>query len=150
VTPLVKRAVFWLIIVISASLLWQVVKSGPNKQQLPEISYSEFLSKVESGSISKVIISKNQIDGRYRDDQSFRVTAPASQEGMLQILHQKGVEIWFKDATSGDSSTWVMNFAPIILLGVLWFFMIRQMNLRKVQKQDGAVSQKADNRWPNT
>jgi len=149
VTPLVKRAVFWLVIVISASLLWQVVNSSPHRQQVPEISYSEFLSKVETGSVSKVTISKNQIDERYRDDQTFRVTAPTSQEGMLQILHQKGVEIWFREATSGDSSTWVMNFAPIILLGVLWFFMIRQMNSRKVQKQEGAVSQNADSRWSN-
>jgi cell division protease FtsH len=147
VIPTVKRLVFWVVLAISALLLWQVVKSSPNRQQIPEISYSEFLSKVETGSVSKVIISKNQIDGRYRDDQSFRVTAPTSQEGMLQVLHQKGVEIWFRDAPSGDSSTWVMNFLPIILLGALWFFMIRQMNLRKVQKQEGAMSQSADSGW---
>ena len=147
--PTVKRAVFWVVIVITALLLWQVVKSSPNRQHMPEISYSEFLSKVESGSVSKVVISKNQIDGRYRDDQSFRVTAPTSQEGMLQILHQKGVEIWFRDAPVGDPSTWLVNFLPLILLGALWFFMIRQMNLRKVQKQEGAVSQNADNRWSN-
>jgi cell division protease FtsH len=149
VTPGVKRAVFWLVTVISVFLLWQVVKSSPNRQEIPEISYSEFLSKVETGSVSKVIISKNQIDGRYRDDRYFRVTAPTSQEGMLQILHQKGVEIWFRDAPSGNWSTWVMNFVPLILLGALWFFMIRQINLRKVQKQEGAVSQGADSRWSN-
>jgi cell division protease FtsH len=141
--------VFWLVIVISTFLLWQVVKSSPNRQKIPEISYSEFLSELETGNVSKVIISKNQIDGRYRDDRSFRVTAPTSQEGMLQILHQKGVEIWFRDAPSGDWSTWVMNFVPIVLLGALWFFMIRQINLRKVQKQEGAVSQSADSRWSN-
>lgn len=147
--PTVKRAVFWLVMVISALLLWQVVKSSPNRQQIPEISYSEFLTKAETGSVSKVIISKNQIDGRYRDDQSFRVTVPSSQEGMLQILHQKGVEIWFRDAPGGDSSTWLVNFLPLILLGALWFFMIRQVNLRKVQKQEGPVSQNTDNRWSN-
>jgi cell division protease FtsH len=149
VTPLIKRAVFWLVIVISVFLLWQVLKSSPNTQKIPEISYSEFLSELETGNVSKVIISKNQIDGRYRDGRSFRVTAPTSQEGMLQILHQKGVEIWFRDAPSGDWSTWLMNFVPIILLGALWFFMIRQINLRKVQKQEGAVSQSADSRWSN-
>jgi hypothetical protein len=42
-----------------------------------------------------------------------------------------------------------MNFVPLILLGALWFFMIRQINLRKVQKQEGAVSQGADSRWSN-
>jgi ATP-dependent Zn protease len=65
--------VFWLVTVISAFLLWQVVKS-PNRQKIPEISYSEFLSELEAGNVSKVVISKNQIDGRYRDDRSFRVT----------------------------------------------------------------------------
>jgi cell division protease FtsH len=141
--------VFWLVTMISAFLLWQVMKSSPNRQKIPEISYSEFLSELETGNVSKVIISKNQIDGRYRDNRSFLVTAPTSQEGMLQILRQKGVGIWSRDAASGDWSTWVMNCVPIILLGALWFFMIRQINLRKAQKQEAAVSQSADSRWSN-
>jgi len=40
----IKTVVFWCVIMLSAFLLWQVVKSGQNQQRTPEISYSEFLS----------------------------------------------------------------------------------------------------------
>jgi cell division protease FtsH len=149
VNPVIKTAVFWLVIAAVAFLLWQGVTRSPNAPKIPEISYSEFLSEVEAGNVSKVIIIRNRIDGSYRDDRSFRVTAPASQEGMLQTLHQKGVEIWFRDAPSGDWSTSVMNLLPLILLGILWFYMIRQINLRKAQKPEGAVSQSSGTRWWN-
>jgi cell division protease FtsH len=135
VVSTVKTVVFWLVIGIAALLLWQVVKGGQNGQKIPEISYSEFLSQVESGNVSKVTISKSQVTGRYRNNDLFRVTAPTSQEGMLQILHEKNVEIWFTDAAAGDWPTWLMNLAPLVLLAALWFFMIRQLRLRQTQGQ---------------
>ena len=122
----VKTVVFWLVIVISGFLLWQVVKSG-GEQRVPETSYSEFLSQVEGGNVRKVTISKTQIIGTYGDGRSFRVVAPMSQEEMLQTLHHNNVEIWFMDTADASWPTWLLNIAPLILLAALWFFMIRQM-----------------------
>jgi cell division protease FtsH len=130
----IKTVVFWAVIVVSAYLLWQVVKSGGNVQA-PEISYSEFLSQTESGNVGKVTISGTHITGIYRDSRTFRVTAPTSQEGMLQTLHQKNVEIWFRDSAEGNWPSWLLNLAPLILLAALWFFMIRQMKQRRPQTQ---------------
>ena len=76
----VKTVAFCAVIMVSAFLLWQAVKSDKNGARPPEISYSEFLSQVEAGSISKVVIGKAKIDGQYRDGRSFRVTGPSSQK----------------------------------------------------------------------
>ncbi len=143
----IKAAVFWLVILVSAFLLWQTVRRSPNQQATPEISYSEFLSQVEAGNVTKVTISRNQIYGRSRDNSSFRVTAPTNQEGMLLTLRQKNVEVWFKDSASVDRSTWLLNLAPLFLLAALWFFMIRQMRARQVQTQADGTVQNADTRW---
>lgn len=123
----VKILVFWLVIVISAGMLWQVVKSGGTQQQPPEISYSEFLSQVDAGNVLKVTISRNEVVGKYRDLNSFRVIVPANQEAILQSLRAKNVEIWFRDVRLEGWPAWVMNLAPMILLAALWFFMIRQL-----------------------
>ncbi len=144
----VKAVVFWLVIMLSAFLLWQVVQKGPNQQTIPEISYSEFLSQVEAGNVAKVTISNSQVNGIYRDNSSFRVTAPTHQEAMLQTLRQKNVEIWFRDTASGDRMSWLLNIAPLLLLAALWFFMIRQMKSRQVQRET-AGAQSSDNRWLN-
>jgi cell division protease FtsH len=135
VDPSVKKVVFWLVIVISAFLLWQSVRTGPNQQRIQEISYSEFLSQVDSGNVSKVTILGTHVNGQYRDGQSFQVTAPSSQEGMIRALREKNVEIWFKDTSNGGWPAWLLNLAPLILLAALWFFMIRQMKQRQNPSQ---------------
>ena len=146
----IKTVVFWLVIVLSAFLLWQVVKSDHNEQKTPEISYSEFLSQIDAGNVAQVTISKAHAYGKYRDGSSFRVTAPTSQEGMLQALHQKNVEIWFRDdATSGGWPAWLLNLAPLILLAALWFFMIRQLHARQARTRKDEGTGGTDNRWPS-
>jgi hypothetical protein len=49
---------------------------------------------------------------------------------MLELLQQKGAEIWFRDTSQGTWGTWIMNLAPLALLAALWFFMIRQMQTK--------------------
>jgi len=145
----IKAVVFWLVIMVSAFLLWQVVRGSPNQQTTPEISYSEFLSQVEAGNVAKVTISKNQVYGRYRDNSSFRVIAPTNQEGLLLTLRQKNAEVWFRDTAGADWPTTLLNLAPLFLLAALWFFMIRQMRSRQVRKQTDGTAQSTETGWPS-
>jgi cell division protease FtsH len=123
----VKTVVFWAVIVVSAFLLWQVVKSGANEPRTPEISYSQFVSQIASGQISKVTIAGSVVRGYDTKGASFRVIAPPNQSTMLESLQEHGVEIWFKEAPEQGWPNWIMNLMPLVLLAALWFFMIRQM-----------------------
>ena len=144
----IKTVVFWSVIVVSAFLMWQVVKNGSNQQQTPEISYSEFLSQVEAGNVARVTISQNEVYGAYGDRSSFRVIGPAGQEGMLQLLRQKNVEIWFRNTSGGSWPAQLLgSWAPLILLAALWFFMIRQMQQRRPQTRTDSSTGPVDTRW---
>ena len=48
----IKAVIFWAVIVVSAFLLWQQVRTSVDKPagQVSEISYSAFLSQVAAGS----------------------------------------------------------------------------------------------------
>jgi cell division protease FtsH len=129
--PVVKTVVFWSVIVASAFLLWQTVKSGGPAQAVPEISYSDFLARVASGQISKVTIAGNVVRGSTANGGSFRVVVPSNQFAVLQALQEHGVEIWFKETPEQGWPTWILNLAPLILLAALWFFMIRQVQRRR-------------------
>ena len=136
----IKSVVFWVFIGISALLLFQVVRSDPAKDREPEISYSRFMSEAEAGNVSSVTIAGSRIQGQYRDGKgTFRLTGPNNPGVFLDILRARGVEIWFRE-TSGDSPPFQMlgTWAPLILLGALWFFMIRQM------QRKGAVARPGD------
>jgi cell division protease FtsH len=131
VNKAVKTVVFWAVIVISAMLLFQVVKAKPAEQSTPQISYSQFMAAVESGDVVKVTIAGNRIRGQYRNNGVFWLFGPANQSLFLDLLRDKGVEVWFKDA---GADSWPLQllgtWAPMLLLGALWFFMIRQMRRR--------------------
>ena len=132
-----KRVIFWLVILGSAFLLWRVVKTNPRDNNVAEISYSHFLRQVADGHVTKVVISSNVVRGYDDQGNRFKVFGPANQSAMLEVLQQHDVDIWFDELPEPTWGTWLMNLAPLILLGALWFFMIRQ--LRKSGKYGAAA-----------
>ena len=123
-----KAVLFWAVIVVSAFLLWQTVKSGSTARVVPTISYSDFLARVASGQVSSVTIVGSVVTGLDAKGSSFRVIAPANQTAMLDALQQHGVDVWFKETTEQGWPSWILNLAPLVLLAGLWFFMIRQVH----------------------
>ena len=123
----VKTVVFWLVIVLSAFLLWQVVKTSGGGQKDSEVNFSQFMNDVNQGTIQKVTINGQEVRGEYSNKTKFHTTVPANYPDMYKTLSDKHVAIEVKDATGGGWPSWLFNLAPIILLAALWFFMIRQM-----------------------
>jgi cell division protease FtsH len=128
VNSTVKTIVFWLVIVLSCVLLWQVVKAGGSGSKEREINFSEFMSQVNQGNVSEVTLIGTEVRGKYRNDkQGFHTTVPANYPEMIKQLQDKNVNITVKDVQSGNWPTWLLNLSPLILFGALWFIMIRQM-----------------------
>ena len=139
----VKAVVFWFVIGVTALLLWQNVKAPSADRRIPLISYSQFMSDVEAGSISTVKISGTVIQGEYRDGKGrFRVNGPSNQALFLDDLRRKGVEIWFTESTEASLPLQLLGtWAPLILLGALWLYMIRQMQNRGSISKSGGTAQ---------
>ena len=124
----VKTILFWLVIVLSCVLLWQVVKAGSSGAKEAEINFSEFMSQVNQGNVSDVTLNGTEVRGRYRaDKKGFHTTVPSNYPDMIKQLQDKGVMITVKDTQSGNWPAWLLQIAPLVLFGALWFIMIRQM-----------------------
>ena len=124
----VKTVVFWLVIVISAILLWQVVRTSSTGQKEKPINFSEFLTEVDQGNVSEVTITAQEVRGKFKNQTTFNTTAPANYPDMIKNLRDKGVNINIRDVTNGSWPLQLLGtWAPLILLAALWFFMIRQM-----------------------
>jgi cell division protease FtsH len=127
VNSTVKTVAFWLVIVLSAFLLWQVVKAGGTGQKPTAINFSQFMTNVERGDVKDVTITGMEVQGKNKDGSAFYTTAPANYPDMIKTLSDKGVTMTFRDSSGGGWPSWLLNLAPLILLAALWFFMIRQM-----------------------
>jgi cell division protease FtsH len=126
VNSTVKTVVFWLVIVLSGVLLWQVVKAGSSGTKESEINFSQFLADVDQSKVNEVTMIGQEVRGKLNDKSGFHTTVPANYPDMYKILQDKKVNITVKDPASGGYS-WLLNLAPFVLLGALWFIMIRQM-----------------------
>ncbi len=124
----VKTVVFWLVIGLSALLLWQVIQAGRSGQKVQDINFTQFMSDVDQGKVREVTVDGMQVSGKHLDNSAFHTTVPANYPDMIKVLRDKGVNITFKDASNGSWPLQLLGtWAPLILLGALWFFMIRQM-----------------------
>jgi len=129
VNSTVKTVIFWLVIVLSAFLLWQVVRTGSSGSQKEQtIAFSQFLSDVDQGNVGEVTITAQEVRGKFKDGRLFNTTAPVNYPDMIKSLREKGVNINIHDVTNGSWGLQLLGtWAPLILLAALWFFMIRQM-----------------------
>ena len=137
----IRNIAFWLVIVLSAVLLWQVVKAGGSGNKEAEISFSKFLQDVEHGDVSEVTIVGSEVHGKYKSGGAgFRTTAYANDSEMIKNLRENGVNINVKDKPDNGWPTYLLNLSPLILFAALWFVMIRQMQIRRVKAWHSATT----------
>jgi len=130
VNSTVKTVLFWLLIGVSALLLWEVVKGARDGQKDKELTVTEFMSDVDQNAIGEITVNGMEVRGKLHDGSPFHTTAPSNYftPELLKSLQSKNVKIVFRDINSGSLPLQLLGtWAPLILLGALWFFMIRQM-----------------------
>ncbi len=107
-----------------------MVKSARDGQKDAELNVSQFMTDVDQGNIRELTVNGMEVRGKHKDGSAFHTTAPSNYftPEMLKNLQSKGVNITFRDINSGSLPLQLLGtWAPLILLGALWFFMIRQM-----------------------
>jgi len=120
-----KNLTLWLVISLMMILLFQIFKK--ETKQTGQLSYSEFLTMVEQGEVSRVTIQGDKISGTSNQGRFFRTFAPKDLE-LIKILRNKEIEI---SAKPDDASPWYMtilvSWFPMLLLIGVWIFFMRQM-----------------------
>ena len=125
----VKTIMFWVFILICLMLLWGVVSRGAGVGKEPEYSYSELLDKVQAGLVQDVTIQGTELHGHLKASpkEQFHTTLSGSTDSLTKDLHDNKVGITFKDPQSNLLLPILFNVGPFVLIGAIWFFMLRQM-----------------------
>ena len=127
-SPNVRNFALWVIIFLLVLALVTLFQSPGSRNPAQEMSYSQFLSEVEGGRVSSVMISGPEISGSLSDGRLFQSYAP-NDPGLVQKLTEKGVNFSAKPLT--DGMPWylalLINWLPLIIVMAAWFFLSRQM-----------------------
>jgi cell division protease FtsH len=128
VNSTVKTIVFWVLIAGCLIVLWRMVQSGVGVGKDSEIPFSKFMSDAQQGQISDVTVVSNEVRGHYRTGKAaFHTIVPSNYPDMYKVLEDHQVSVTIKDSQGGAWLSILINLSPILLLGALWFFMLRQM-----------------------
>ena len=124
----VKTAVFWVVMLCTAVLLWRVVQTG-NAAGEKRLTYTEFYKEVKAGSVESVTISNgNQVTGKLKGSgDTLRTVLPSDYPGIIDVLQDSGVVIEVKESSTPTWLSFLINASPFILLFGFWIFMMRQM-----------------------
>ena len=91
------------------------------------LNYSDFITAVDAGKVKSVVISGNDVIGKYADGKEFRTYRPTD-ASISETLIEKKVEVSAKPEE--EKFSWFSIFIswfPLILLVGVWIFFMRQM-----------------------
>ena len=125
----VKTIMFWVFILICLMLLWGVVQRGTSMGKDTEVPYSDLLDKIDSQQVQDVAIQGTDLTGHLKANpkDQFHTTIPQSTDSLIQKLSAAKVHFQIKKEQGNLLLPILFNVGPFVLLGAIWFFMLRQM-----------------------
>ncbi len=123
----VKTVIFWVFIFACLILLWQVFQKSSSSGHDQDVSFSTFLQDAKSGQVQDATVTGGDVHGKLKAGTPYHVMVPANYPHLYDILEENHVSVTVRD---NQGSSWLpilINFAPLLIIGALWFFMLRQM-----------------------
>ena len=100
---------------------------GPRESNEKNISFSEFISQIESGSVLEVTIRGSQIHGVSDTNGSFQTQVP-NYPALFEILDRHQVRVQVEPTDQTNLFMAILNsWLPMILIIGIWLFFMRQV-----------------------
>jgi len=131
------KSLLWVALIVAFLAVWSIL--SPDKQPMTEVSYSDFLTLVNSDKINSTKIDSVTIDnGEYMftilDFKSNKIIKKYAQgptkvdDELIKTLQKKNVKINFKKPESGSMFSYLfVSLLPILLIIAFFYYMSRQI-----------------------
>ncbi len=121
-----RAGVFWLLVVLGMVLLF--IQFSPNRQAGAPVEFADFWDKLEAGQVEKVTIRGQTLTGEYVDGGHFTSVGPPESDQLSRDLREHGVIAnWDEAEDESLLLTAVFTFLPIIVMVVVFFWFMRQL-----------------------
>lgn len=123
-----RHAVFWLLFIFLFFILYGAFKGPP--EHASQVSYSEFLQKVEKGEVASVEIEGSTITSVLKDDGVKQTTTAPKHDDLIELLRKGNVTISVKEDPEQPWYFYVLvQLLPVLLLVGIWIFFLRQVQI---------------------
>ena len=125
-----KTLLLWVVVILVMAFVMKTIEQGARPAR--QINFSQFVAAVEKDNISEVTFQgENTIQGRFKEGYEngafFELTGNTGDE-TFRLLREKGIIPNYKrEEKQGLLSTILINWFPMILLFVIFYFFLRQL-----------------------
>jgi cell division protease FtsH len=121
-----RNLAIWGVIVVVLIGLYSMMTGGSQAAGAGQISYSQLLSRVDSGEVKSATIRGAAVEIKDASGKTFTAVTPNNQDDLVKRLEGQGADIQVKSAGGGLLGLF-LNSLPILLLIGVWIFFMRQM-----------------------
>ena len=121
-----KTILFWILILATAVLLYQVVQhtSSGREQVFP---FSRFLEEIDRNNVKEVTIADSDIRGHLGSGETFKTVMPMDYPELINMLRDKHIQITGEKPSQSPWLAALVSWAPFLFLIGFWIFFMRQM-----------------------
>lgn len=123
-----RSLLIWGVIALILIVSFSLFNGDSQRSGGGELSYSEFLQKVENNELQAVTIQGQKLTGKTVENRVISTYAPRD-PGLIQKLESKNVNVKAVPESSGNSIFLNLLFSllPVIIIVGAWIFFMRQM-----------------------
>jgi len=125
-----RNLAIWALVFVLLLALFQLLQNSSDPATpSSEVTYSQFLNRVERDEISQATIQGDTIRAQTATGQTIIATLPPQDNDTVRILRENDVDIRVQEENRDGNFlvTMLINWFPFLLLIGVWIFFMRQM-----------------------
>ncbi|MFM2245798.1 MAG: hypothetical protein RL071_1872 [Pseudomonadota bacterium] len=122
-----NRSLVILVFVILVAFLGAAIIQGRTASRTQELPFSQLMAQVEEGKVERIVVRGQSIEGRLKDGTALTSVGPADHEWLTRAITDHDLQAEVEVAGSSVLLPVLTNLLPLLLLGGLVIFILRQI-----------------------
>ncbi len=121
-----RNIAFWVVLFVLILALFNMFSGGQGNLNARPISYSDFIQRVNDGTVSGVTLDGERVIIRGKDGNSYSTVRPMGEE-VASGLIAKGVDVQVKPQEQSGLFSLISLWLPFLVLIGIWIFFMNRM-----------------------
>ncbi|KUP92370.1 ATP-dependent zinc metalloprotease FtsH [Tritonibacter horizontis] len=121
-----RNIAFWVVLFLLVVTLFNLFSGSGSTLQSRERTYSEFVTAVENGQVSRVTLDGEQVRFTTSDNQSYTTIKPGDAE-VTQMLIDNNIPVRAEKQQQSGFQSLLLTFLPFLLLIGVWIYFMNRM-----------------------
>ena len=121
-----RNIAFWVVLFVLILALFNMFSGGTNTMSQRSISYSDFLTRVDAGEVSSVVLDGERVMIRTKDGNQYVSIKPMGDD-ITERLIEKDVEVRAEAQAQSGFMSLISLWLPFLVLIGIWIFFMNRM-----------------------